>query len=224
MHFDPRFSDGTVSWEMVWILGVAAAFLVFIACVNFVNLATATSVKRAKEVGVRKVLGGNNTQLIWQFLGETFAITLLSVLISLGTYRTAAAQDQSSVGYFALHLQISDLWLVVYLTGLTLLITLFSGLYPAWVLARIPATQAFHKVLQRGGKQRFDLRRSLIVFQFVVRRRCLSSARWCCFSKCSMYARQIWVSGLMRLWMYVCRKAPPIRRKAYKMRWHKFQP
>ncbi len=167
MHFDPRFGDGTVSWEMVWILGVAAAFLVFIACVNFVNLATATSVKRAKEVGVRKVLGGNNTQLIWQFLGETFAITLLSVLISLGLTELLLLKINPLLDT-TLHLQISDLWLVAYLTGLTLLITLFSGLYPAWVLARIPATQAFHKVLQRGGRQRFDLRRSLIVFQFAV--------------------------------------------------------
>src|SRR5690606_31703907 len=87
MHFDPRLStlgQNGIPKEIIWMLSVVAAFLVGLACVNFINLATATSVKRAREVGVRKVLGGTQRQLIWQFLGETAVITVLSVLIALG--------------------------------------------------------------------------------------------------------------------------------------------
>ncbi|HEY4336420.1 MAG TPA: ABC transporter permease, partial [Puia sp.] len=84
MHLDARFETlkgDALSEKVLWSLGAIGVFLVVVACINFINLATAQSVSRSKEVGVRKVLGSNRWQLIRQFLAETFLITLVAMFI-----------------------------------------------------------------------------------------------------------------------------------------------
>ena len=84
MHFDTDFetfrTDGLTLKEL-WSLGLIGLFLLIVACINFINLATAQSVNRAKEIGVRKVLGGNRSQLVKQFMLETSFITLISLFL-----------------------------------------------------------------------------------------------------------------------------------------------
>ena len=65
-------------------MGVLGAFILFIACINFINLATALSEKKSKEIGIRKTLGAQRSQLTFYFLGETFLLTMFAVLLSLG--------------------------------------------------------------------------------------------------------------------------------------------
>ncbi|WP_315815885.1 ABC transporter permease [Paraflavitalea speifideaquila] len=87
MHFDTRFgvfSRQTFSKELITALSLIGLFLLIIACVNFINLATAQAVNRAKEVGVRKVLGSSRKHLILQFMGETLLITLAAVILAAG--------------------------------------------------------------------------------------------------------------------------------------------
>ena len=86
MHFDGRygnFNDRTFSKDLVFALSLIGLFLLIIACVNFINLTTAQEINRAREVGVRKVLGGNRTQLVFQFLGETCVTILLALTGSI---------------------------------------------------------------------------------------------------------------------------------------------
>src|SRR5678816_703469 len=85
VHFDTQagnYSNKTISHELVNVLWLIAAFILLIACVNFINLATAQAVNRAKEVGVRKVLGSNKSQLQIQFITETFLIVIGAVLLA----------------------------------------------------------------------------------------------------------------------------------------------
>ena len=75
------FKNDALSMKELWSMGLIGIFLLIVACINFINLATAQSINRAKEIGVRKVLGGNRFQLMRQFLQETALITFLSLLI-----------------------------------------------------------------------------------------------------------------------------------------------
>src|SRR4029077_3113668 len=86
IHYDERFGNfngRTFSKDLIFALSLIGLFLLIIACVNFINLTTAQAVNRAREVGVRKVLGGNRMQLVLQFLGETGVISLLALIGSL---------------------------------------------------------------------------------------------------------------------------------------------
>ena len=77
------FLDRTISKKLINVLWLIAAFILLIACVNFVNLSTAQAINRAKEVGVRKVLGGNRSQLRFQFFSETTIITLFAIALAV---------------------------------------------------------------------------------------------------------------------------------------------
>src|SRR4030095_6627567 len=93
VHFDTRagtYSGKSISPQLINALWLIAGFILLIACVNFINLSTAQAVHRAKEVGVRKVLGGNKSQLKTQFITETFLIVFIAVILA------------SVIGYFSL--------------------------------------------------------------------------------------------------------------------------
>jgi len=86
LHFDTRYygyGGGTVSRGNILALVFIGIFLVLTGCINFVNLSTAESIKRSKEVGIRKTLGGTRNQLIGQFLGETGIVTFVSILLAI---------------------------------------------------------------------------------------------------------------------------------------------
>ena len=86
IHFDDRFGNfngHTFSHSLIRALAFIGLFLILIACVNFINLATAQAVNRSREVGVRKVLGSNRRQLALQFLGETALITIAAVILAI---------------------------------------------------------------------------------------------------------------------------------------------
>ncbi len=171
IHFNERFggySFNTVPKTVIWIMGILAVFLVLTACVNFINLATAISVKRSKEVGIRKVLGGTRGQLIRQFLSETTIITILAVFIALGFTELLLLKANP---FLELSLDINlfaDHQLLLYLAGIVVVVSLLSGLYPALVQSGFSPIRALKNLITTKTVGGFSIRRSLVVFQFFI--------------------------------------------------------
>lgn len=148
------------------LMGIAL-FILIIAAINFINLSTAQSIERAKETGIRKVLGSNRRHLIFQFLSETFILTLLAILLSLFLARPLLAFFQSFIPG-GVTLQLFSPSIPLFLLAIAALTTLLAGLYPAIVLsAGLPLLNLKGSSMQSGNKRGY-LRKGLIVFQFIV--------------------------------------------------------
>lgn len=169
IHFDERFGNfqqRTFSRELISTLTLIGIFLLVIACVNFINLATAQAVNRAKEVGVRKVLGSRRRQLMLQFIGETALITLSAVVLA-----TVVAVLMLPALSKLLNVPLSfpfNAALLLFLLLLFFTVTMVSGFYPAVVLSGFnPITALKSKTASRlaGG---ISLRRALVVLQFCI--------------------------------------------------------
>ncbi|HEX6225025.1 MAG TPA: FtsX-like permease family protein [Chryseolinea sp.] len=171
LHFDDRFDTytyNTTSRGMLISFEVIALILVFTACINFINLATAEAVKRSKEVGIRKALGSSRAQLITQFLGETTLITLLSVVASLGLTQLALTYLNPFLDLdLALNLS-TDVFLWMYLIGITFFVSALAGLYPAFVVSGYNPVLALKNLISNKNSSGFSLRRALVVTQFVI--------------------------------------------------------
>jgi putative ABC transport system permease protein len=171
MHFDDRYETFTYSIapkEMLVALSVIAAFLIITACINFVNLSTAEAIKRSKEVGIRKSLGSTRAQLIAQFLGETSIVTFFSMLISLALTQLALSFTNT---FLELKLSLNfsaDGWLWLYIVGVTVIVSLLSGLYPSFVISAYRPAVALKNQIGNRSASGFNLRRSLVVLQFVI--------------------------------------------------------
>lgn len=167
VHFDARYG-GAMAKENLWVLALIGLFLIITACVNFINLATAQALKRAKEVGMRKVLGGVRSQLFWQFIGETAMITLLgamvAIVLALGVL--PAINDlftsQMSISLF------TDKYLAGFVLLLIITVTFLAGAYPGLVLAGFQPVLALKGNLSQQNVGGFNIRRSLIIAQFAI--------------------------------------------------------
>jgi putative ABC transport system permease protein len=167
IHFDPRYAGG-INPRTLWAFGAIGLFLLIVASINFINISTAQSVSRSKEVGMRKVMGSTKSSLFWQFITETFLMTVFAFVISLGIV-TAVLPYFNSL--FGLELSTQDLLtpaFSIFSTSLLLGIAFFSGSYPGVVLARIAPLLALKgKVTQQhtGG---LLTRRILVITQFTI--------------------------------------------------------
>ncbi|RYF56962.1 MAG: FtsX-like permease family protein, partial [Cytophagaceae bacterium] len=150
------------------ILAIMAGLVAFIACINFVNLATAQSLKRAKEVGIRKTMGSSRFQLIMQYLSEAFVITVLAVITGLLLTNVGIAELNKIYGgdylHFTLLTQPSAL---LFIGAITLLITLVAGFYPAFVLSGYKPVLALKSQTYSGASKGLSLRRALVISQFI---------------------------------------------------------
>ncbi|WP_159476205.1 ABC transporter permease [Dyadobacter sp. 3J3] len=153
------------SMTYLYIFGMIAALLLLIACINFMNLSTARSEKRAKEVGVRKAMGAFKISLVYQFLGESMAMSVLALFLSL-------LFIQVSIPYFnyltGKNLTINgNLNFVGWIVGITLLTGLLSGIYPAFYLSSFRPISVLKGSLVNNISASV-LRKGLVVFQFTV--------------------------------------------------------
>ncbi|HEY5748893.1 MAG TPA: ABC transporter permease [Chryseolinea sp.] len=157
-------SSGKVVWATVWIAGI----ILVIAWINYINLTTSRSLDRAKEVGVRKVMGANAGQLLKQFVFESVFVTTLALLAAVllvlllqGPFNAIVDGNRSLWTTFrTLDLKSTILLVAVFLTGLTL-----SGFYPAFILSSFQPVTVLKGKFQRSSKGRL-LRKVLVVFQF----------------------------------------------------------
>ncbi|MEX2231667.1 MAG: FtsX-like permease family protein, partial [Cyclobacteriaceae bacterium] len=171
LHFDDRYSNfnyNTAPREMLIALSVIALFLIITACINFINLITAEAIKRSKEVGIRKSLGSSRRQLIAQFLGETTLVTLLAMLLSLGITQMALSFLNP---FLELPLELNfsgDTLLWVFILGITIVVSLLSGLYPSLIISGFRPVLALKNQINNRSSSGYNLRRSLVVLQFVI--------------------------------------------------------
>ena len=173
LHFNTSY--GTYSQRMAYkptlygLLAVAA-FLLLLGCINFINLTTAQAARRAREIGIRKTMGGSKGQLVLQFLAETFLITVMATLLSL---TLAPLLLKVFADFIPEGLQLNLLkqpGIALFLLILILCVTLLSGCYPAFILSAFnPVLVLKNQAYSRTGKSRsVFFRKILTVSQFVV--------------------------------------------------------
>lgn len=151
----------------VYIFSSIALFIIIIACINFMNLATARASKRAIEVGIRKTLGSLKYQLIRQFLTESLLFSFIAMIIALGLTE-ALKYPFSTITGVALSLNIFEQpWMIVVVIGLTLIIGILAGSYPALYLTKFKPVDVL-KGSSRAGKKSSIFRSSLVILQFAI--------------------------------------------------------
>jgi putative ABC transport system permease protein len=174
LHFNEQYGnfDGgrTASKTTLYGLLGIAVFLLLLGCINFINLTTAQATQRAKEIGIRKTMGSTRQQLVFQFLSETFLITLIAVIISAGL--TPVILELFS-GFIPAGVKadfISQPNLILFLIVLTIGVSLLSGFYPAILLSGYkPVLVLKNQASSNSSKTRNAyLRKSLTVTQFII--------------------------------------------------------
>ncbi len=168
LHSDKSYefeANGNITY--VYIFSVIAIFILLIACVNFMNLSTARSANRAKEVGIRKVAGSLRSNLIFQFLTESVLLSFLSLLIALLLSALLLPLFNQLAGKQMLVNTLFSTWLFPVMIGLVLIVGLIAGSYPAFYLSSFQPIQVLKGSIAKGFKSSW-LRSSLVVFQFCI--------------------------------------------------------
>lgn len=171
IHFSQAYDTqggNTISSQLLWGCAITGIILILTACINFINLATAQAVKRAKEVGVRKVMGGSKVQLTTQFMSETFLITIISVILSLGIAELVLNRLDWLLDYELTLDLLNDPVMLLYLGIIIVTVTLLAGLYPSFVLSSLNPVAAMKRSKMAGVSGKFNLRRGLVIGQFFI--------------------------------------------------------
>jgi len=172
VHFNLKYESHirAANPKVLAMLGAIAAFLLLLACINYLNLSTAQIPQRAREIGIRKTLGGRPVGLIGSFLVETLLVCSMAAVVAFFLTKWAFVAFQKELP--ADVLKFADFRkTTLFLTALIALVTLLSGFYPGWLIGRFQAVSLL-KGQFFGQKQsknnRGGLRKSLIVFQFFI--------------------------------------------------------
>ncbi|HLK30103.1 MAG TPA: ABC transporter permease [Puia sp.] len=171
IHFDQRYLNQgvtpTTSKDSYFALAAVAVFIIIIACINFINLATAQAIRRAKEIGVRKVLGSNRSQLIGQFLGETTLMVILGLIIALSSISIFLPQLAVWLDIKISFNQLASPSTIAMIAGIAISMILLAGLYPAFIQSAFnPVKSLKSKPDVAGG--RLSVRKGLVIVQFVI--------------------------------------------------------
>lgn len=158
-------APGNISY--IYIFSAIAIFIIIIACINFMNLATARSSKRAMEVGVRKTLGSTKGKLVGQFMLESMLFSLIAMIIALGLTETFRIPFGNIAGKSISFNVFEDPWIFILIVGLTLIIGLLAGSYPAFYLTKHKPIEVMKGAVRSGTKSSW-FRSSMVVFQFVI--------------------------------------------------------
>ncbi len=171
MHLDPEYyaTNGLEYWSDIRypkILSGIALLVLLIACINFINLTLARSLKRTKEIGIRKTTGGTTQQLFFQFLGESFVLTFIAAVPS---FLLAHAFLPIFSEITDKHLEFSSLFSpqsIAVFVGLFVLVSALAGFYPAIIMSRFQPIESLKGQFKFSNGQSFG--KALVVFQFVM--------------------------------------------------------
>ena len=170
IHTNPFYTNAgsyVVPGHLLPAVGLVGVFIVLIAAVNFINLATAQAVRRSREVGVRKALGSSRAQLFGQFMGETAVLSAAALLLALTLTQMALGQINALLSVVALDLHL-DAVVVGFAVAIALLVTLLAGVYPALVLSGYNPVAALKNRITATSRGGLSLRRVLITGQFAL--------------------------------------------------------
>jgi len=173
VHFSKVYDENPGAAENVEVselvvMGVLGLFILIIACINFINLATALAIRKSKEIGIRKTLGAKRSQLTFYFLSETFLLTLFSLLVSLCasewllSWLNGFLEKDLALNLF------SDPVLIVFLVALVFFASLLSGFYPAIILSGFNPIAVLKNKITAHGSSGASVRKTLVVFQFLI--------------------------------------------------------
>ncbi|MGD8777487.1 MAG: ABC transporter permease [Ignavibacteria bacterium] len=153
--------------EYLYVFGAIAVFILIIACINFINLSTARSARRNKEIGIRKVIGAGRFQLVKQFLSESFILTLISLTISLALVY-AAIPEVNSLVKTGMSFSILLNWKFLTIIFVMLIFTsIAAGGYPAFILSSVKPAVVLKNSLIKSNKG-YSLRSLLVIIQFAI--------------------------------------------------------
>ena len=170
IHFDKSigtFGNHVTSKSTLWTLSLIGLFIIIMACINFINLSTAQSVGRSKEVGIRKVLGSNKAQLFWQMMGETAIIVIGAIVLAIGIaavympYIKNIASIEEKLSLFTPST-------FLFLGLIALLVTALAGTYPSLVLSGFKPALALKNKITSATIGGISLRRGLVIAQFAI--------------------------------------------------------
>jgi len=169
IYFATDKLDGSVKHgnkKMVYIFMSIALLILVIACINFINLATARATDRSKEVGLRKVLGAVRKQLVTQFMMESVLYAIVACILSIGLVKLLMPAYTNLLGY-----QLPLLWnnplVYTFIIGVIIVVGLLAGSYPALLLSSFKPIESLRGKLKRGNSGAF-FRKGLVVFQFSI--------------------------------------------------------
>ncbi len=167
LHLDGRYAGG-INPRVLWIVSLIGFIVLLVACINYINISTAQSAYRSKEVGVRKVMGSFRSQLLAQFLTEVFVLTAVSLAVGLGLAWLALPYFNETVG-LELGLEALYTWeFVSFLTATVFGVTFLAGFYPGLVLGRITPVLAIKRQLSQKTVGGLRIRQVLVTVQFVI--------------------------------------------------------
>ncbi|HEY0741377.1 MAG TPA: ABC transporter permease [Chryseosolibacter sp.] len=170
IHLHSNLSDEFVpngNIQYLYIFGIIAAFIILVACINFMNLSTARSANRAKEVGVRKTIGAFRSRLVFQFISESLLYSIISTILaliiialSLDAFNFLSGKELSFAFF-------SNPVVIISLIIFTIVVGLIAGSYPALYLTAFKPTEVLKGKIRSGFKNS-ALRNVLVVFQFII--------------------------------------------------------
>lgn len=168
LHSKAARQPGTTgSYTNIYIFSFIAGFILLIACINFMNLSTARSMERAKEIGVRKAIGAQRYSLITQFLLESIMLTMLAAVLALVLVALVLPFTRELSGKALYFSDLLSWQFITLFTGSVIFVGLIAGSYPAWVLARFKSSQVLKGRLKPPSRG-ISLRKVLVVFQFAL--------------------------------------------------------
>lgn len=150
----------------VYLFGAVAFFILVVACINFMNLSTARSSNRAKEVGVRKMMGSVRAHLVRQFLTESVLISAFSFLFALGVVYLLLPHF-NTLAQRSLQIPFTNPWFITAVVGSAIIVGMLAGMYPAFFLSSFKPAQVLKGKIA-GGMKRSGIRSTLVVIQFMI--------------------------------------------------------
>lgn len=158
----------TTSWLMIWQLGLLIGIVIASSCFNYTNLSIARSLRRMKEVGIRKVVGANRPQVFAQFVFEAVILSVLALILAFGLYqiiKPSFVQIALETTPMALEFE----WIhALYFIAFAIVIGFMAGGLPAWMLSKVKAISIIQDSTSKGLIKGINFRKALIVFQFVI--------------------------------------------------------
>ncbi len=166
-HLESEMSANS-SYYYIYIFAVTAVLILLLACINFMNLSTARSLSRAREIGIRKVMGSYKGNLIRQFLGEAVLYSVVSLVIALFIVKLSMPFFRTITGREIAFSYIEPVWLLPVFFLAAVGVGIIAGSYPAFFLSSFKPIEVLKNKIGRTGMSDIKIRNSLVVFQFVI--------------------------------------------------------